>query len=157
MLFDQGSESLSPVPWESVQFRGHGMETFSVLLALCAGIFTGHRWIPRTKASDAELWCFSLICAWTNGWANNPGAGDLRRHHAHIDVTVMWSPLHRLFHGQLLFSDSESGLVFTIGRACPWAGLSCYELGLSADPRDRMCRPFFRSNTLIHWAPPPKS
>ena len=20
--------------------------------------FTGHRWIPRTKASDAELWCF---------------------------------------------------------------------------------------------------
>ena len=19
---------------------------------------TGHRWIPRTKASDAELWCF---------------------------------------------------------------------------------------------------
>ena len=24
---------------------------------LC-GEFTGHRWIPRTKASDAELWCF---------------------------------------------------------------------------------------------------
>ena len=23
-----------------------------------------HRWIPLTKASDAELWCFSLICAW---------------------------------------------------------------------------------------------
>ena len=22
------------------------------------GEFTGHRWIPRTKASDAELWCF---------------------------------------------------------------------------------------------------
>ena len=21
------------------------------------GEFTGHRWIPRTKASDAELWC----------------------------------------------------------------------------------------------------
>ena len=34
------------------------METFSALLALCAGEFTGHRWIPRTKASDAELWCF---------------------------------------------------------------------------------------------------
>ena len=26
---------------------------------LC-GKFTGHRWIPRTKASDAELWCFLL-------------------------------------------------------------------------------------------------
>ena len=24
---------------------------------LC-GEFTGHRWIPRTKTSDAELWCF---------------------------------------------------------------------------------------------------
>ena len=22
------------------------------------GEFTGHRWIPRTKASDTELWCF---------------------------------------------------------------------------------------------------
>ena len=36
----------------------HQMETFSALLAICAGEFTGHRWIPRTKASDAELWCF---------------------------------------------------------------------------------------------------
>ena len=32
---------------------------------------------------------FSLICALTNGWANNRNAGDLRRHHAHYDVTVM--------------------------------------------------------------------
>ena len=36
----------------------HQMETFSALLDLCCGEFTGHRWIPRTKASDAELWCF---------------------------------------------------------------------------------------------------
>ena len=31
--------------------------TFRVTDHLC-GEFTGHRWIPRTKASDAELWCF---------------------------------------------------------------------------------------------------
>ena len=31
----------------------------------------------------------SLIYAWTNGWANNREAGDLRRHRAHFDVTVM--------------------------------------------------------------------
>ena len=31
--------------------------TFRVTGHLC-GEFTGHRWIPRTKASDAELWCF---------------------------------------------------------------------------------------------------
>ena len=36
---------------------------------------------------------FSLICAWTNSWANNGDAGDLRRHHAHYDVIVMRYPL----------------------------------------------------------------
>ena len=33
---------------------------------------------------------FSLICAWINGWVNNHKAGDLRRHHAHYDITVMF-------------------------------------------------------------------
>ena len=32
---------------------------------------------------------FSLIYAGTNGWVNNPAAGDLRRHSAHYDITVM--------------------------------------------------------------------
>ena len=32
---------------------------------------------------------FSLILAWTNVWANNGDAGDLRRHRAHYDVIVM--------------------------------------------------------------------
>ena len=35
----------------------HQMETFSALLAF-VGESTGHRWIPLTKASDAELRCF---------------------------------------------------------------------------------------------------
>ena len=30
----------------------------------------------------------SLICAWMNGWVNNREVGDLRRQHAHYDVTV---------------------------------------------------------------------
>ena len=34
---------------------------------------------------------FSLICAWTNSWANNRDAGDLRWHRSHYDVTVMFS------------------------------------------------------------------
>ena len=33
---------------------------------------------------------FSLICVWINGWVNNRKAGDLRRHRAHYDDTVMW-------------------------------------------------------------------
>ena len=32
---------------------------------------------------------FSLICSWINGWVNNPEAGDLIRHRAHYNVTVM--------------------------------------------------------------------
>ena len=51
--------------------------------------FTGHRRIPRTKASDAELWCF-FICIWINGWVNNRDADDLRRYRAYYDVTVMY-------------------------------------------------------------------
>ena len=56
------------------------------------GEFTGLRWIPLTKASDAELWCFSLICTWINGGENNREAGDLRCHRVHYDVIVMCSP-----------------------------------------------------------------
>ena len=57
---------------------------FRVTGHLC-GEFPGDRWIPLTKASDAELWCF----LWSVGWINNREAGDLRRHCAHYDVTVM--------------------------------------------------------------------
>ena len=43
---------------------------------------------------------FCLICAWKNGSAYNQDAGDLRRHRAHYDVTVMrqaitWSNVNR--------------------------------------------------------------
>ena len=50
-----------------------------------------HRW-PVNSPHKGQ-WCvtvmFSLIWAWTNGWVNNWSAGDLRRHRAHYDVTVM--------------------------------------------------------------------
>ena len=39
-------------------------------------------------------WCgalmFSLIFSWTNSWEKNRDASDLRRHHAHCDITLMW-------------------------------------------------------------------
>ena len=53
------------------------------------------RWIHRSpmnvphKGQWRGALMFSSICAWTNGWANNRDAGDLRRHCAHYDVTVM--------------------------------------------------------------------
>ena len=62
----------------------HHMEILSALLALCAG---------NSPAIHKGQWCgvlmFSLICASTNDWVNNRDAGDLRRHHAHYNVTVM--------------------------------------------------------------------
>ena len=53
------------------------------------GEFTGPRWIPLTKTSDAELRYFLWSVAWTNRWVNNLDAGDFRRHRAHNDVIVM--------------------------------------------------------------------
>ena len=51
------------------------------------GEFTGHRWIPRTKASEALM--FSLIYARISPWVNNRESSNLRRHRAHYDVIVM--------------------------------------------------------------------
>ena len=51
-----------------------------------------HRWpvnYPH-KGQWREALILSLICAGINGWVNNDKAGDLRRHRAHYDVTVMW-------------------------------------------------------------------
>ena len=42
---------------------------------------------------------FSLIWAWTNGWVHNRDAGDLRRHRAHYDVSVMRSRTRKGFIG----------------------------------------------------------
>ena len=64
------------------------METFSALLAICAGNSPVRGESPHKGQSRGAL-MFSLICAWINGWVNNHEAGDLRRHRAHYDVTVM--------------------------------------------------------------------
>ena len=66
---------------------------------LC-GEFTDHQWIPAHKGQWRGILIFSLICAWINGWVNNGEAGDLRRHMAHYDTTVMnsvyrWYPAKR--------------------------------------------------------------
>ena len=52
------------------------METFSALLAPYKGQW--HRTL-----------LFSLIYAWTNGWANNTEASDLGGHGAYYDVNVV--------------------------------------------------------------------
>ena len=68
---------------------------FRVTGNLC-GEFTGPRWIPRTKASDAKLWCLLWSASEKNGWVNNREAGDLRRYRTHYDVIVMNCCLQRI-------------------------------------------------------------
>ena len=73
---------------KSIMTKSPNGNIFRVTDPLC-GEFTGHRLIPRTNVSDAELWCFLWSAPWINGWVNNHEAGDSRRHRAHCDVIVM--------------------------------------------------------------------
>ena len=72
----------------------------------CEGI---HRWllgIHRSPMSSphTDQWrgalMFSFICAWTNSWVNNQDAGDLRLHHSHYDITLMWCRIVIQWSGQ---------------------------------------------------------
>ena len=62
--------------------------------------------VPGTNSPHKGQWrgalMFALICVWINGWVNTREAGDLGRHRAHYDVTVVavckqdmspWRPL----------------------------------------------------------------
>ena len=88
-----GARTLSGVTQaKSIMMTSSNGNIFGVSGPLC-GEFTGDRWIPHTKASDAGLWCFLyllMICAWINGWVNNCAAGDFRPYCTHYDFTVMF-------------------------------------------------------------------
>ena len=91
---------------------------FRVTGHLC-GEFTGHRWIPLTKGSDAELWI--------NGWINNREAGHLRRHRAQYDVIIMcW--LHTITYtsaNSLSAGDSRIKLEWNFDQNIKCALVSC--------------------------------
>ena len=61
---------------------------FSVIGPLCRES-TSHQWIPLTKASEAELWCFLCSTAEKNSSVNSLNTSDLIRPPAHYDITVM--------------------------------------------------------------------
>ena len=67
----------------------HDMETFSALLAICAGNLPVTDEFPSQRPVTRGALIFSLINVWTNGCVNNRDAGDLRRHRAYYDVNIM--------------------------------------------------------------------
>ena len=86
----------------------HQMETFSGLLALCAG----NSPVPMNSPHEGQwrgAFMFSLICVWINGWVNNREAGDSRRLRGHYDVNVMCVSVFKHGIGILLsFSNHDS-------------------------------------------------
>ena len=65
------------------------METFSALLAICAGNSPVTGEFPAQRPVTQRFDVFFFIYAWVKGWVNNQEAGDLRRHRAHYAVTMM--------------------------------------------------------------------
>ena len=88
-----------------VSWWRHQMETFSSLLAFCAGNspvigeFPAQRQVTRSFDVFFDL-------RWTNGSPNSREAGDLRRYRIHYDVTVM--------HRTEIPSTTISGMVFAL-------------------------------------------
>ena len=72
----------------SCLWRRHRMETFSALLAICAGNSPVPVNSPHKGQWRGTL-MFSLICTRINCGVNNREAGDLRRNRADYDVIVM--------------------------------------------------------------------
>ena len=66
----------------------HHMNNFPLYWSFVRGIHRSPVDFPH-KGQWRRALIYSSICAWTNGWANSPDTGDLRRHGAHYGVIVM--------------------------------------------------------------------
>ena len=111
---------------------------------LC-GVYTGLRWIPHTKASDAELWCF-FICAWINDqrlcwWFESPSR-SLWRHCNDVIIPYISVPFQMSEARTSCHEDEEAGSALHLShhprRAGPWRGKQslCWQPGKpSQNPR----------------------
>ena len=87
----------------------HQMETSSALLAIWEGNSPVTVEFPHKGQWRGAL-RFSLICACINCWVNSGDAGDLRRHCAHYDFTVM----NRCTDGKVFLHFLKDSFI------CPW-------------------------------------
>ena len=68
------------------------MEIISALLAFCAGNSPVPGEFPSQRPVTQSFDIFFDLCL-KNSWVNNREAGNLRRHQAHYDVSVMLQTL----------------------------------------------------------------
>ena len=99
----------------------HQMETFSALLAICAGNSSALVHFPHKGQWRGAL-MISLISAWINGLVINRVAGDLRRHRAHYDITVM---VYCLMVDNSAIRELEIELKFWIKHCTPSQQWDC--------------------------------
>ena len=64
------------------------METFSTLQVVCEGN-TGHQWFPLSQRSVTRSYDVFFELRLKKQQTHNRDAGDLKRHRAHYNVTVM--------------------------------------------------------------------
>ena len=86
----------------------NAMEALSPSLALCEkSSVTG-----EYPSQRPVTWCFDVFfdLRLNKRWVNNRDAGDLRRHRAHYDVTIMWGRIAHTYVSQLGHHCSSNGL-----------------------------------------------
>ena len=132
------------IPWQEIPASRHAQRSFMMLGLLeqsfDVGFFDdvikwkhftrywsfvrGIHWSPVDSPHKGQ-WrgalMFSLICAWTNGCANNRHACDLKRHRSHYDVTIMLfcffsSGLQRHKYGNSSIQYSADGRILSGGE-----------------------------------------
>ena len=119
----------------------HQMETFSALLAICAGNSPVPGEFPAHKGQWRGALMFSLICVWINGWVNNREAGDLRRYHAHYDVIVMDMTLKNvgnyIHRNPLVWPNKKTKRVYFRSHTCHWSASEAFNSIWSATETER--------------------
>ena len=143
-------------PFLKTSWWRHQMETFSALLAFCAGNSPVPGEFPHKGQCRGAL-MFSLICAWTNRQVNNREAGDLRRHQAHYDVSVMYDDRRWLpalccitkHHWSIKYTESHTSSARTCDRPAT-------RKMFPFDDDVIMWRDFVCEESTGHWWIPPQ-
>ena len=114
LVFDGSSRNWNQC-CRGISWWRHQMETFSALLALCAGNSS----VP-VKSPHKGQWrgalLFCLICAWINDWVNNREAGDLRGHCGHYDVNVIFQVCFITLHEMRELFTSTQSYTFDVNK-----------------------------------------